>query len=276
MGKFGILGKAVNDKNTNLIQEKREDLVVVNSNGLFLPEEVDLTGIGTMSDGDLIELIEEDLEAIEQLEAQSFRHAVRAAAAFHELEQRARAQAVAVGEKFKKVQWAHKALDELFKGRIAPRTMRLYQRVAQPENIERAKELETKIQALRAIREAGVEQENFGNAVAKNGITLEEVALIPEEFSLRALDRYIRECDRKKAGKAEKSSEKEVAARIEITVDAPKELINEVELAIRRAISRFAALPKGGTKTTSKDRASMIPGGSRRKLTFRIKEENES
>ncbi len=271
MGKFGVLGAAAQNKDPELVRKKKEEIVVANGNGLFLPEEVDLTGLGEMSEEDLVELIEEDLDAIEQLEAQSFRHAVRAAAAFHELEQRAREISEAAGEKFKKVRWAEQALLETFKGRIAPRTMRLYQRVAQPKNIERARELEAKIQKLREIRETNLPVEDFGNAVAKKGIPHEEVSIIPEEFSLRALDRYIRECDRKEMVASIEDRDRSIEPQIKISIEAPQEILDELEMAMRKAMKKFARIPSGATEETSKDRASKLPGSAKRKFSFPAK-----
>lgn len=267
---FDKLAAAANRSDADAIAEAKAEIVVRDSDGLLLPETVDLTGLGELQDGDLVALIGEDLIAIEKLEAQSFRHAVRAAAAFSELERRERARAALAGEKFVKKPWAEQVLGEHFAGQIAYRTMQLYEQVARPENIQHAYEFEEKIQAVRALKASGKTGEALVQAATSQGISAWEAETIPEQFSLRGLRAYLKERDR--AFKEKSWEHAKPAGEVKVSVECPEEIADELEIALRRVVAKYAALPKGAIKETGRNLKSSISGQVKRRFSFPTKE----
>lgn len=189
----GILAAATKNGATDReIEVYRDERVAVASDGLLLGDEVDLTHIPELTERELIEQIDADVTAIKTLEIHSFRHAVRAAACFQELEQRERGRVEAAGEKFLRTEWAKAAIRDHFEGKIGLSTMFLYERVSKPESQQKAVEFQQKIEVVSQARlNCGEDREKISNAVRKNGIEADELDYIPERFSLRSFAKWL-------------------------------------------------------------------------------------
>jgi len=237
----------------------RNSIPTIDSGGLLLPEEVDLTKLTAMADEELVSTIEKSFTAIGALESQIFRHAVMMAAALRVLEERARQE---IGEVFRKKEWLKGLLEERFGGRIGVRTALLYQQVAKPEYQEEAMVFASKIETLRSLRSSHSGSDLVAAAIAR-GIKPEEVENLPDSFSLRAF-RSLVISKRKDEGRSYRPKPQ----RVTITVDAPEELASHLELAVRSAVAEFLEMSDAEKFTTSKDRESTRGGNVKRVFAY--------
>ena len=163
------------------------------SNDLLLPDELDLTPLQGMSVPELLQQIDDDVRALDELELHVYRHVVRIAACIKELRDRDERQASEAGKPFSKTEWNRYAQEHYFQSRLAKSQMYTYQKLARPENHGKAREFQQKIQTVRELRQTYEgNEEIFSSALENAGISRREADLLPGQFSISAFERYLK------------------------------------------------------------------------------------